>query len=61
MQPGESLVEVAQNKRKAVIAMANSVSHKQSSAYNDAMVDNVYLNGAASLQSDAGKRTAFRR
>src|ERR1700761_3544798 len=51
LQPGESLVEVAQNTRKAVIAMADSVSHKQNPAYNDAMVDNVYLNGAASLQA----------
>src|ERR1700744_4590168 len=55
-QPGESLVEVAQNTRKAVIAMAASVSHKQNPAYNDAMVDNVYLNGATSPQGDAPKR-----
>jgi Caspase domain len=58
LQPGESLVEVAQNTRKAVIAMADSVSHKQNPAYNDAMVDNVYLNGAANLQGDAAKRTS---
>jgi caspase domain-containing protein len=58
LQPGESLVEVAQNTRKAVIAMADSVSHKQNPAYNDAMVDNVYLNGAAVLQGDAAKRGA---
>jgi Caspase domain len=59
LQPGESLVEVAQNTRKAVIAMADSVSHKQNPAYNDAMVDNVYLNGAANLQGDAAKRTSL--
>jgi hypothetical protein len=56
LQPGESLVEVAQNTRKAVIAMAASVNHKQNPAYNDAMGDNVYLSGQP--QGDAPRHAA---
>src|SRR5579871_5344059 len=59
MQPGESLVEVAQHTRHLVNELAESIGHKQFPAYSDQMVDNVFLNGTAKGraegQADAAK------
>ena len=53
LEPGESLVEVAQHTRRQVSEMAESIGHKQIPAYSDQMVDNVFLNGSARAQADA--------
>jgi len=53
MQPGENLVQVAQNTRHLVNQLAESIGHKQFPAYSDQMVDNVFLNGSARAQADA--------
>jgi hypothetical protein len=45
LQPGESLVEVAQHTRRLVSEMAETIGHKQIPAYADQMVDDVFLNG----------------
>jgi uncharacterized caspase-like protein len=55
MQPGENLVQVAQNTRHLVNELAESIGHKQFPAYSDQMVDNVFLNGTAKAQADATK------
>ena len=54
MQPGENLVQVAQNTRHLVNQLAESIGHKQFPAYSDQMVDNVFLNGSA-RGSDKGQ------
>lgn len=55
LQPGEDLVEVTQHTRKLVSEMAESIGHRQTPAYTDQMVDNVFLNGAAKGQGEAAK------
>src|SRR5207302_10867766 len=55
LQPGENLVEVAQHTRRLVSEMADSIGHKQIPAYSDQMVDNVFLNGQAKGQAEAGR------
>ena len=47
-QPGVNLVQVAQRTRRLVSEMADTVHHKQIPVYFDQMVDDVFLNGAAS-------------
>ena len=56
-QPGENLVQVAQHTRRLVSEMAETVSHKQIPVYFDQMVDDVFLNGTAKGQPEAGKET----
>jgi hypothetical protein len=57
LQPGENLVQVAQHTRRLVSEMAETVSHKQIPVYFDQMVDDVFLNGTAKGQPEAGKET----
>ena len=45
LQPGESLVQVAQHTRRVVSELADTVNHKQVPVYFDQMVDDVFLNG----------------
>ncbi|MBI5264914.1 MAG: caspase family protein [Bradyrhizobium sp.] len=46
LQPGMNLVQVAQQTRRTVSEMAETVRHKQIPVYFDQMVDDVFLNGA---------------
>jgi hypothetical protein len=55
LQPGESLVQVAQHTRRLVSEMAETVSHKQIPVYFDQMVDDVFLNGTAKAEPAAAK------
>src|SRR6202795_2463573 len=55
LQPGENLVQVAQRTRRVVSELADTVSHKQVPVYFDQMVDDVFLNGAATGQAEAAK------
>ena len=57
LQPGENLVQVAQHTRRLVSEMAETVRHKQIPVYFDQMVDDVFLNGTAKGQPEAGKET----
>jgi uncharacterized caspase-like protein len=58
-QPGINLVQVAQRTRRLVSEMAETVSHKQIPVYFDQMVDDVFLNGAASkAQPEAAAKPA---
>jgi len=52
LEPGMNLVQVAQQTRRTVSEMAETVGHKQIPAYFDQMVDDVFLNGAT--KSGAG-------
>ncbi|WP_425909462.1 caspase family protein [Nitrobacter sp. TKz-YC02] len=45
VQPGETMVQVAQRTRRTVSEMAETVRHKQVPVYFDQMVDDVFLNG----------------
>src|ERR1700731_17794 len=55
LQPGETLVTVAQHPRRIVSEMAETVSHKQIPVYFDQMVDDVFLNGVAKGQTEPAK------
>jgi hypothetical protein len=57
-QPGANLVQVAQRTRRLVSEMAETVRHKQIPVYFDQMVDDVFLNGLAKAQAEAGKEPA---
>src|SRR5438132_5002759 len=58
LQPGQSLVQVAQRTRRLVSEMAETVKHKQIPVYFDQMVDDVFLNGLAKGQAEAAKPSA---
>jgi hypothetical protein len=47
LQPGETMVRVAQRTRRTVSEMAETARHKQVPVYFDQMVDDVVLNGRA--------------
>lgn len=47
LQPGETMVRVAQRTRRTVSEMAEAARHKQVPVYFDQMVDDVVLNGRA--------------
>jgi hypothetical protein len=55
LQPGESLVQVAQHTRQLVSKLAETASHRQIPAYSDQMVDEVFLNGVAKGDAVAAK------
>src|SRR5579863_10508764 len=57
LQPGENLVQVAQQTRRLVSEMAESVRDKQIPVYCDKMVDDVFLNGIERAQAEAAKDT----
>ena len=57
-EPGANLVQIAQRTRRTVSEMAESVKHKQIPAYFDQMVDDVFLNGRASNDQQAGTAPA---
>lgn len=57
-QSGSNLVQIAQRTRRTVSEMAESVKHKQIPAYFDQMVDDVFLNGQASNDQQAGTAPA---
>lgn len=57
-EPGANLVQIAQRTRRTVSEMAESVKHKQIPAYFDQMVDDVFLNGKASNDQQAGTAPA---
>lgn len=57
-EPGANLVQIAQRTRRTVSEMAESVKHKQIPAYFDQMVDDVFLNGRASNDQQAGTTPA---
>src|SRR5262245_44851872 len=48
VQPGASLVQVAQRTRRLVNELAETVRHKQFPVFFDQMIDDVYLGGTAS-------------
>jgi hypothetical protein len=48
VQPGETMVQVAQRTRRTVSEMDETVRHKQVPVYFDQMVDDVFLNGPVS-------------
>ncbi|MDR6302687.1 hypothetical protein GGQ85_000363 [Nitrobacter vulgaris] len=50
VQPGETMVQVAQRTRRTVSEMAETVRHKQVPVYFDQMVDDVFLNGPAKAE-----------
>ncbi len=50
VQPGETMVQVAQRTRRTVSEMAEKVRHKQVPVYFDQMVDDVFLNGPAKAE-----------
>lgn len=50
VQPGETMVQVAQRTRRTVSEMAETVQHKQVPVYFDQMVDDVFLNGPAKAE-----------
>jgi uncharacterized caspase-like protein len=55
LQPGETMVQVAQHTRRLVSEMAESINHKQIPVYFDQMVDDVFLNGTARGALDVAK------
>jgi hypothetical protein len=57
-RPGVNLVQVAQRTRRLVSEMAETVRHKQIPVYFDQMVDDVFLNGIAKGQGEAGNEPA---
>ncbi|MBN8978754.1 MAG: caspase family protein [Rhizobiales bacterium] len=57
-KPGANLVQIAQRTRRTVSEMAETVRHKQIPAYFDQMVDDVFLNGLASSDQQAGAASA---
>lgn len=52
LQPGETMVRVAQRTRRTVSEMAEAARHKQVPVYFDQMVDDVVLNGRARAQPE---------
>jgi hypothetical protein len=50
LQPGETMVRVAQQTRRTVSEIAETVRHKQVPVYFDQMVDDVFLNGPAKAE-----------
>jgi hypothetical protein len=53
VQPGRNLVQVAQQTRRLVSEMAETVHHKQIPVYFDQMVDDVFLNGQIKAPDEA--------
>ena len=58
LQPGLSLVQVAQSTRRSVSEIADQVGHKQVPAYFDQMVDDVFLTGKATADAKTGDQPA---
>ncbi|PYF03553.1 caspase domain-containing protein [Rhodopseudomonas faecalis] len=55
LQPGDTLVQVAQRTRRIVSELAEAAGHRQVPVYFDQMVDDVVLSGAARADSAAGE------